>query len=319
MARNGVICLGEALIDFIPTDETNLIYEKCPGGAPANVAAGLAKLGVKTAFVGKVGQDVLGSFLKETLTHYGVDVSQMILSEEAKTGLTFVTLEASGEREFDFYIEPSADQLLRKEELDEHFFKGFNLLHVGSISLIREPVRSATYEAIRIAKSKGMKLSLDPNVRLPLWESSDQARQTIVELLPQVDILKLSEEELTFLTGSEDIELGVDNLRQYGIPLIFVTKGANGSVVFSKREVVDVPALKVNAVDTTGAGDAFVSGILYGLNRLEKDLGKITQGGMTEIARLASVSGGLAASKKGAMTALPALDELTHQLHLNSF
>lgn len=313
---DGVICFGEALIDFIPTDETNLVYEKCPGGAPANVAAGLAKFGVNSTFVGKVGTDVLGTFLRRTLQGHGVDVSRMIMSSEAKTGLTFVTLGQDGERDFDFYIQPSADQLLRKEELHEDIFKGQNLLHIGSISLIREPVRGATYEAVRLAKEAGLKLSLDPNVRLTLWEDAEQVRQTITDLLPKVDILKLSEEELSLLTGCKDIERGVDRLRHYGISLIFVTLGAEGSVVFSKEGSLRVSAIKVDAVDTTGAGDAYVSGLLYGINRLERDISEITEKEMAEIARFASISGGLAASKKGAMTALPGLKEVNRHLRI---
>lgn len=313
---DGVICFGEALIDFIPTDETNLVYEKCPGGAPANVAAGLAKFGINSTFVGKVGTDVLGTFLRRTLQGHGVDVSRMIMSSEAKTGLTFVTLGQDGERDFDFYIQPSADQLLRKEELHEDIFKGQNLLHIGSISLIREPVRGATYEAVRLAKEAGLKLSLDPNVRLTLWEDAEQVRQTITDLLPKVDILKLSEEELSLLTGCKDIERGVDRLRHYGISLIFVTLGAEGSVVFSKEGSLRVSAIKVDAVDTTGAGDAYVSGLLYGINRLERDISEITEKEMAEIARFASISGGLAASKKGAMTALPGLKEVNRHLRI---
>ncbi|HEX7064006.1 MAG TPA: aminoimidazole riboside kinase [Bacillales bacterium] len=308
--RQGIICFGEALIDFIPTDSTNLIYEKCPGGAPANVAVGLAKLGVDTMFVGKVGDDVLGKFLRQTLRDYKVDVSKMVLSDEAKTGLTFVTLDGNGERSFDFYIEPSADQLLREDEVDRAIFENRNLLHIGSISLIREPVRGATKQAIRLAKQAGMRLSFDPNIRMSLWGNEQQARDAILEVLPDVDALKISEEELVFITGSENIEKGIQALRQYEIPLIFVTCGAQGSRIFSEKGSVRVSAMKVEAVDTTGAGDAYVSGMLFGLNQVEKSLRSITEDEMERIGQFASVSGALAASQKGAMTALPVLNEV---------
>lgn len=312
--KNGIICLGEALIDFIPTDETNLVYEKCPGGAPTNVAVGLAKLGADTAFVGKVGNDVLGRFLRQTLKDYKVDVSQIILSGEAKTGLTFVTLDSNGERNFDFYIEPSADQLLREDEVDETFFENQSLLHIGSISLIREPVRGATRRAIRLAKENGMRLSFDPNIRMALWEDERQARDAIINVMPDIDILKVSEEELEFITDCTEIGNGIQELKKYGIPLIFVTQGTEGSMVFSEEASVRVPAMKVDAVDTTGAGDAYVSGMLFELNQLDPELKAITRDEMARIGNFASVSGALAASQKGAMTALPGLDEVEKYL-----
>ncbi|HEU5140079.1 MAG TPA: aminoimidazole riboside kinase [Bacillales bacterium] len=308
--ERGIICLGEALIDFIPKNATNLVYEKCPGGAPANVAVGLAKLGVDTTFLGKVGDDVLGRFLKQTLKDYKVDVSQMVLSSEAKTGLTFVTLDKNGERSFDFYIEPRADQLLREDELEKGLFEKQRILHFGSISLIHEPSRGATKQAIRLAKQEGLKLSFDPNIRMSLWENEQQARETILEVLPNVDILKISEEELAFITGKRDIEEGILACSEFEIPLIFVTCGAEGSIVFSEKASLSVPAMKIEAVDTTGAGDAYVSGMLFGLSQVEGELRSITEKEMERVGQFASVSGALAASQKGAMTALPELSEV---------
>ncbi|HET7615411.1 MAG TPA: carbohydrate kinase, partial [Bacillales bacterium] len=233
--KKGVICLGEALIDWIPIDERNLVYEKCPGGAPANVAVGLAKLGVESSFVGKVGKDLLGKFLRDTLKNGRVNVSSMMLSDEAKTGITFVTLDKSGERDFEFYIERSADQLLRENEIDETLFEKYSLLHVGSISLIREPARSATIKAVKAAKASGLRVSFDPNVRMGLWPSEARAKEAIIGLLPEVDILKVSSEELSFITGQSGMEEGIEALAPYKIPLIFVTLGAEGSRVFHSK------------------------------------------------------------------------------------
>ncbi|MGX1982132.1 aminoimidazole riboside kinase [Thermolongibacillus altinsuensis] len=313
--KKGIISLGEALIDFIPLDATNTVYQKSPGGAPANVAVGVARLGAKSTFLGKVGKDVLGTFLKETLEAYGVNTSFMLLSKEVRTGVVFVTLAENGERSFDFYINPSADRFLEENEIDESIFHQHKILHIGSISLISEPARSATKKAVSLAKENGMIVSYDPNLRLGLWESEGQAREMIISMLPKADVLKISEEELEFITGEKEIEKGIDALSSYNIPLIFVTLGAKGSYVFTKEGSVFIPALKVEAVDTTGAGDAFVSGILYCLNEYEGTLDSLTLQEVERMARFASVSGALAASTKGAMTALPTLQQVQQILN----
>ncbi|MDQ0163168.1 aminoimidazole riboside kinase [Aeribacillus alveayuensis] len=315
--KKGIISLGEALIDFIPLDETNLVYQKSPGGAPANVAVGLARLGAKSTFLGKVGDDVLGRFLKETLQNYGVNVSYMLLTKEVRTGAVFVTLSANGERSFDFYIDPSADRFLEEDEVKEELFTEHKILHFGSISLISEPSKSATKKAVRLAKQNDMIVSYDPNLRLSLWKNEEEARNTIVSMLKEVDVLKISDEELEFLTKTTNLEEGVASLQEYDIPLIIVTLGAEGSILFTKSEAVQVPAIKVKAVDTTGAGDAYVSGILYCLDQYEGDIRSISVERLEYMARFASVSGGLAASVKGAMSALPSFKQVEEKLAEN--
>ena len=306
----GVISLGEALIDFIPLDKDNLTYQKSPGGAPANVAVGLARLGVNATFLGKVGDDVLGRFLQETLKNYGVDVSTMILTESARTGVVFVTNAENGERSFDFYINPSADRFLNEEEISDQLFERHRILHFGSISMISEPSRTATKKAVEKAKENGLLISYDPNLRLGLWESEDRAKETIVSMLSEADILKLSEEELTFITGEETVQAGIKKLAHYRIPVIFITMGGEGSLVFTPDYSLRVPAMKVKAVDTTGAGDAFVSGILHGFNEYEGSLTELSREELEQMTQFASVSGALAAATKGAMTALPTKEEV---------
>lgn len=308
--KKGVISLGEALIDFIPMDHTNMNYIKSPGGAPANVAVGIARLGASSTFLGKVGDDVLGHFLRDTLKSYGVWTDQMHFSKEVKTGLVFVTLAENGERSFDFYINPSADRFLEEKDLDERVLQTNKILHFGSISLISEPAKSATKKAVQLAKENGMIVSYDPNLRLGLWANSDVARETIISMLSEADVLKISEEELEFITGEKDIEEGVHKLNPFNIPFIVVTLGAEGSYVFLGGESTHVPAMKVKAVDTTGAGDAFVSGILYKLEKRREGIKNLSMEEAKEIAQFASVSGGLAASTKGAMTALPTISEV---------
>ncbi|MBB5175018.1 aminoimidazole riboside kinase [Texcoconibacillus texcoconensis] len=307
----GVLSLGEALIDFIPIDHDNLHFQKSPGGAPANVAVGLARLGAQSTFLGKVGDDVLGHYLKETLSSNGVHTNTMFLTTKARTGLTFVTIDENGERSFDFYIDPSADRFLQESEFDSSYLEGHNVLHFGSISMISEPAKTATKRAVEIAREREMIVSYDPNLRLGLWENEETARETIVSMLDQTDVLKISDEELTFITGEEELEEGMKELQKYNIPLIFVTKGAEGSDVFyGDGKHIHVPTMKVETVDTTGAGDAFVSGLLYRLHEREESIASITEEEAYDITRFASVSGALAASTKGAMTALPTYQQV---------
>ncbi|GAE29630.1 aminoimidazole riboside kinase [Alkalihalobacillus hemicellulosilyticus] len=312
--RKGIMSLGEALIDFIPLDQTNMTYQKSPGGAPANVAVGVARLGVPSTFVGKVGDDVLGRFLQETLEQYGVQTHSLTFSKEVRTGAVFVTNAEDGERHFDFYINPSADRFLSVADLINEDFDTHKLLHFGSISMIGSPAKEATKQAVKLARERGMIVSYDPNLRLALWKSEEHARSTIQSMLPQADVLKLSEEELSFLTGEADIEHGLNVLKEYDIPLIFITLGAEGSYVSTCDGVKHVPAMSVKAIDTTGAGDAFVSGILYQLHEYDGSLRSLSVDQVAEMATFAAVSGGLAASTKGAMTALPTLREVEKRL-----
>ncbi|PFA70478.1 aminoimidazole riboside kinase [Bacillus sp. AFS015802] len=312
--KQGIISLGEALIDFIPLDNQNMTYQKSPGGAPANVAVGLARLGARSTFLGKVGEDVLGKFLKDTLQEYGVRTNQMVMTPDVRTGVVFVTNGEDGERSFDFYIDPSADRFLQVGDIDEEDIQTHKILHFGSISMISSPAKEATHHAVKVAKENGLLVSYDPNLRLGLWDSEDTARETIKSMLPQADVVKISEEELEFITGEKEIEAGVVKLKTYHIPFLIVTMGSEGSYVYVGEDREYVPAMKVKAVDTTGAGDAFVSGILYSIHEYKGNIGSLSIEEAASMARFAAVSGALAASTKGAMTALPSLEEVNHHL-----
>lgn len=313
--KTGVVSLGEALIDFIPTDQTNELYQKSPGGAPANVAVGLARLGINSTFIGKVGDDTLGHFLEETLMKYGVKTNQMHFSSDAKTGITFVTHGSDGERSFDFFIDPSADRFLEIDEIDEEDFINHRIFHFGSISMIDHPAKETTHYAIQLAKKNNMIVSYDPNLRENLWESKKKAHATIISVLENVDVLKISDSELFFITGEKEMDVGINALSKYNIPLVIITIGSKGSLVITSEGSAHVKALLVPAIDTTGAGDAFVSGILYSLNNYQGDLENLSLNDAIEMAKFASISGGLAVTTAGAMTALPTLKEVEKYLN----
>lgn len=312
--KEGIISLGEALVDFIPTDETNSMYYKRPGGAPANVAVGVARLGSDAVFLGKVGDDVLGDFLIDTLKSYGVNAFHVYKTEAVRTGAVFVTLSEKGERSFDFYIDPSADRFLEERNIQQSLFKDKKILHIGSISLIAEPSKSATEKAVKLAKENGMWVSFDPNLRLSLWKTPALARETILSMLPHADIVKLSEEELEFITGLKKVEEGIKVLQQYDIPLLFITLGDDGSYVVTKDGGEYIPAKGVAAIDTTGAGDAYVSAVLHLLNEYSGTLEELSLDEAADMAVFGSISGALTVSSKGAMTSLPTLAQIKEEL-----
>lgn len=304
---NGIITLGETLIDFTPLDNDNRDFRKNPGGAPANVAVALVRLGAKVSFIGKVGDDLFGKFLLNKLKEENVDITSTFSTKKARTAITFVSLDEKGDRSFEFYIDPSADRFLKPEEIKEKVFEDNKIFHFGSISLIDEPARSATLKAIKLAKKNNNLVSYDPNLRLSLWNSVKKAKKIIVSVLDKCDILKVSKEELKFITEKSDIESGIKLIRNnYNIPYIFVTDGNKGSYSYhSKLEYTE--AYKVETVDTTGAGDAFVAGILYNFNKVEKK--RIDDEFIKKATQFANYLASQAVTHKGAMTSLPKLNE----------
>lgn len=302
------ICLGELLIDFVPTvTGTGLTdapaFIKAPGGAPGNVAVGLARLGVQSAFMGKVGDDAFGHFLADTLTQAGVDVGPLRFSSEARTALAFVSLRADGEREFMFYRHPSADMLFTPREVDMDAIGRAKLLHFGSISLIGEPSRSATLYAVDAARAAGGLVSYDPNLRLPLWPDADAARKGLLLGLSKAHIVKLSDDESEFLTGLSDLKAACQALWHEDLKLMVVTRGRAGCVYFTPNFTGMVESFTVEAVDATGAGDGFVAGLLQGLladPTLIQDEARLR-----ELCRFANAVGALATTERGAIPALP--------------
>ncbi len=303
-----VICLGEALIDFVPTvTGTTLIdapaFKKAPGGAPANVAAGLARLGAASAFMGKVGDDPFGHFLAKTLADVGVDLGPLRFTDRARTALAFVSLRADGEREFMFYRHPSADMLFTAEEVDEQAIRAAKILHYGSITLIDEPVRGATLHAIETAKAAGCLISCDPNLRLALWPNREAALEGLRLAMSRAQFVKLSDEELVLLTGSDDPAAARQHLWHDEIELMVITRGPAGCVYLTPDFDGEVPGFDVKAVDTTGAGDGFVAGLLQGLVQDRAVLGDRTA--LRALCGFACAVGALTTTERGGIPALP--------------
>lgn len=311
-----VTALGEILIDFTPagvSPQGNICFERNPGGAPANVAVCISRLGGKAAFIGKVGEDMFGQFLADVLKDQGVEISGLKLDPGVKTTLAFVQLDDKGDRSFSFYRNPGADTALKAHEVDAELVKNSRVFHFGSLSLTDEPARSATLAALTLARESGCTVSYDPNLRPALWKSLEEAREKIKSVMGYADILKISEEELEFLTGEQDLEKGTAKLRaEYGTGLILVTRGAEGSY-YRLGDLTGKKATftRLKAVDTTGAGDSFLGGFLYsmldrGLSRPEE----LNEALLDELLTFASAVSSLCVTKKGAIPAMPELESV---------
>ncbi|QOV80859.1 aminoimidazole riboside kinase [Enterobacter asburiae] len=285
--------LGDAVVDLLPDGEGRLL--QCPGGAPANVAVGIARLGGQSAFIGRVGDDPFGRFMAKTLADEKVDVKSMRLDPAHRTSTVVVDLDDHGERSFTFMVRPSADLFLESADLPT--FSAGEWLHVCSIALSAEPSRSTTFEAMAAIREAGGYVSFDPNIRPDLWPDENELRRCLEQALQSADVVKLSVEELAFLTGNVEVNVGLDTLMERcPARLVLVTQGKEGVIAWHQGTVKHYPATPVECVDTTGAGDAFVAGLLYGL-AAGQDL--------TPVIALAQRCGALATTAKGAMTALP--------------
>ncbi len=307
-----VVALGETLIDFTP-EGTNTagmqLFARNPGGAPANVLAMNAKLGGRTAFIGKVGHDDFGSFLRKTMESAGINCSGLIETDEAPTTLAFVQLNERGDRSFTFVRKPGADVLLKWTEVNTSLLKNCKIFHFGSVSMTDEPSRTATYNAANYAKEHGALISYDPNYRHLLWSSETLAIEEMKKPLKLSDILKVSEEEMRLLTREDTIEAGAEKLISEGISLAIVTLGPEGSYYKAKSSSGYFDAVDVNTIDTTGAGDAFVGSLHYCL--AGKDLEQINsmnQDQWTKIMTFCNVAASLTTAGQGAIPAMPSLD-----------
>ena len=308
MKKYDVTALGELLIDFTEngmSGQGNPIYEANPGGAPCNVLAMLTKLGRKTAFIGKVGHDIFGNRLKEILAETGIDISNLVMDEEARTTLAFVETFPDGDRDFSFYRNPGADMMLREEEVHEELLQDSTIFHFGTLSMTHEQVRCATKKAVETAKASGAVVSFEP-----LWKSLEDAKEQVAYGLSKCDFLKISDNEIQWFTGEEDFDAGIRKLKeQYDIPLIVLSMGKDGSRAYYKDLRVEAaPFLQEHTIETTGAGDTFGACCLhhilkYGLDGLDEDK-------LREMLTFANAAASIITTRKGALRVMPDVSEI---------
>lgn len=303
-----VVALGEVLIDFTQNGKSaqgNGLFEANPGGAPGNVLAMLNNLGKKTSFIGKVGNDQFGLMLKATLEELGIGTENLMLDDEVHTTLALVHTFEDGDRDFSFYRNPGADMMLRADEVQEELIQSTRIFHFGTLSMTHEGVREATKKALDVAKASGAMISFDPNLREPLWKSLDEAKEQVLYGLQYADILKISDNEIQWLTGEEDYTEGVKKIREMkDISLILVSMGKEGSRAYYKDMIVEVkPFLQKNTIETTGAGDTFCANVLNYV--LENGLEDLTEEGLKEMLTFANAAASIITTKKGALKVMP--------------
>jgi len=308
------VTLGELLVDFVST-ETDVSLTEAPmfsgaaGGAPANVAVGLARLGVKAGFIGKVGRDPFGEFLRRTLDGTGVDTEQLRVSDGARTTLAFVATRSDGRKDICFYRHPGADMLLRAEEINRAYLASASLFHFGSVSLSRSPAREATLHAALVARQAGCMVSYDPNWRPTLWSDEGEARGHIWEAMELADVVHCAEEEWEFITGEVDLRTGAERILNVGPRMVVVTLGDRGCYYDTGRYRGEARGFEVEVVDPLGAGDGFVAGMLSQL-MYAPSLERLDEGLLRKVMMYANAGGALTCTKRGVIPALPSADVL---------
>ncbi len=313
---NDLVTFGELLIDFTPSGEQNgqKLFMQNAGGAVANVAVAAKSFGCPSAYIGMVGADAFGRYLKGVLDDKGVDTSGLVMSETYNTTLAFVHLFENGERDFSFYRKPSADIMYAPEMIDDGMIRGARIFHFGSLSLTDEPARSATWRMLQIAKDAGVTVSYDPNYRAPLWRSEAEAKDMMLQGLQYADILKISDNEVEFLFGKMPYEDAAMMLVERGARLVFVTLGSDGAVFACKAGTGKVKAYPANAVDATGAGDCFTGGVLSQLLQSGKTLEELTAEDVRRFAEFACAAASVCVEVKGGIPSIPALDQVKQRL-----
>lgn len=312
MPKFDVCALGELLIDFTENGvnmQGNPILEANPGGAPCNVLAMLTKLGYKTAFIGKVGKDIFGRQLKKAVSEIGIDISGLAEDDKVNTTLAFVHTLEGGDREFSFYRNPGADMMLCEYDVNAELIENSRIFHYGSLSMTNPVCEAATKKAIAIAEKTGCILSFDPNLRENLWDSLNTAREKIEYGLQHCHILKISDNEIQWLTGEEDFDKAIENLRnKYHIPLILLSLGKNGSRAYSKTGYAFAPITPAETIETTGAGDTFCGCILSKV--LESGMKDFSDKELSNMLVFANTAAAIVTTRKGALKVMPERDEI---------
>lgn len=313
MKKYDVIALGELLIDFTQnglSEQGNGLFEANPGGAPCNVLSMLNNLGKKTSFIGKVGNDQFGKTLKKALEELGIGTENLLMDDEVHTTLALVHTFADGDRDFSFYRNPGADMMLTVDELNLDLVRDTRIFHFGTLSMTHEGIRATTKKAVETAKEAGDLISFDPNLREPLWDSLDNAKEQVRWGLGKCDVLKISDNEIQWLTGEEDFTAGVKKIREeFPIPLILVSMGRDGSRAYYGDHYIEVaPFLQENTIETTGAGDTFCACVLNYV--LEHGLEALTDEQLKEMLTFANAAASIITTRKGALRVMPTREEV---------
>ena len=313
MKKYDVIALGELLIDFTQnglSEQGNGLFEANPGGAPCNVLSMLNNLGKKTSFIGKVGNDQFGKTLKKALEELGIGTENLLMDNEVHTTLALVHTFADGDRDFSFYRNPGADMMLTVDELNLDLVRDTRIFHFGTLSMTHDGIRATTKKAVETAKEAGALISFDPNLREPLWDSLDNAKEQVRWGLGKCDVLKISDNEIQWLTGEEDFTAGVKKIREdFPIPLILVSMGRDGSRAYYGDHYVEVaPFLQENTIETTGAGDTFCACVLNYV--LENGLEALTDEQLKEMLTFANAAASIITTRKGALRVMPTREEV---------
>lgn len=311
--RIDVAALGELLIDFTEAGKSESgkrLFEQNPGGAPANLLTVASHMGMRTEFIGKVGKDMHGEYLKETLQAEGIGTKNLVEDDRYFTTLAFVGIDENGERQFSFSRKPGADTQLEEEELDKTILENCRIFHFGSLSLTADPARKATMKAIVVAKEAGALISYDPNYRASLWEEKRTAVKRMRSVIEYADVMKVSDEEIVLLTGEKDYEKGADQLLTMGPKLVAVTLGKEGVLVATKEKKEKIAGFHVQSVDTTGAGDSFWGGFLCQYLKTQKNLDCFTWKELRKCAMYGNATAALCVQRRGGIPAIPAKEEV---------
>lgn len=305
LKKQGVISLGEAFVDYISIDSTNTKYQQLLGGATVNVAVGSRSLGIPSYYLCKLGTDEISQFVEEELRKENINTEFCVRTPSKRICGVYVHNNETGERYFHSYINPTPDEVLTEDQLERGLFEKAKIFYFGSGTLFHKSAKKTTTMAIKYAKESNTLIAFDANIRIKRWESEKHCRNTILSFLQQAEIVKLAEEELFFLTETKSIDEGIEKLTQWKIPYVFITMGSNGAYAVLNGEEIYVPGIEVNAVDTTGAGDAFMSALLYNFH--EKGL-PIDFSQLTDYTQQANRVGAIATTKIGSLTAFTNMD-----------
>ena len=314
--KNKLCGIGEALIDFIPDVKGERLkdvpsFTRVAGGAPANVIGAVTKLGIPSKMLTKLGDDPFGDYIIDVLNDAGIDTSNIERDQEGETALAFVSLAADGNRDFKFYRKNSADLRYSVDDIPENILDDCGMIHFCSVDLVESPMKEAHKKLIDMAIEQGVKVSFDPNLRFSLWDDLDALKKTVNDFIPYADIIKISDEELEFITGKTDIKDAVPDLLSGRAKYVIYTKGADGAEIYTKDGVVEAPGYSIDVRDTTGAGDSFIGAFLFCILRDEiDDLDSVSKDKLYEYLDFANAYAANTSTKEGALAAMATMDEI---------